>query len=144
MSTKDIIHDAIKHALVKDKWIIIAAPFRLRYEDLELFADLAAKRTLVAEKSGRKIIVEVKSFAGRSLVRELQQSLGQYIMYRDVIELTHLDYELYLAISEATYRDFFTQKAIQVIVRRHNLNLLVVNMHTEEVVKWIEAHTIKS
>lgn len=41
---KDIIHDAVKQALIKDGWTITDDPFRVQYEEFELFADLGAKR----------------------------------------------------------------------------------------------------
>ena len=92
---RDIIHDAVRNALVKDNWTITADPFRLKYEEFDLLADLSAEHPIVATKASRRIIVEIKSFAGRSFVKELQQALGQYKIYLDIIELTGLDYELY-------------------------------------------------
>jgi hypothetical protein len=134
---RDIIHDAVKNALIKDGWTIIADPFRIDYEEFSLSANLAAERPFAAEKNRQKIVVEVKSFGGLSFVRELQQALGQYEMYRDFLELTAPEYELYLAISELVYTDFFMQKAVQVIVQRHQLKLLVVDIEEEEIVEWI-------
>ncbi|MFM7715875.1 MAG: element excision factor XisH family protein [Microcystis sp.] len=34
----------------------------MKYKDAELFADLAAEKPLAAERNGRKIVVEIKSF----------------------------------------------------------------------------------
>jgi hypothetical protein len=42
---KDIIHDAVKNALIKDNWVITHDPFRVEYEELEIFADLAVEKT---------------------------------------------------------------------------------------------------
>ena len=85
---KDAIHDSIKNALVKDGWVIIAEFLQTEYEELEIFADLVAERLpIIAEKQGKKIIIEVKTFAGRSFIRELQQALGQYDLYVDIIAL---------------------------------------------------------
>lgn len=55
MPTRDVIHDTVKNALIKDGWTITADPYVIEYEDLSLFVDLAAERTLAAEKDGRKI-----------------------------------------------------------------------------------------
>ncbi|MCP4111889.1 MAG: XisH protein [Desulfobacteraceae bacterium] len=135
---KDIIHNAVKNALIKDGWIITDDPFRIIYEEFELFADLAAERTpIVAKKDGQKIVVEIKTFGGRSFVKDLQQALGQYTIYRDLMELTGAENELYLAISEFVYNEFFMQRATQAIVQRHQLLLIVVNIEREEIVRWI-------
>ncbi len=110
------------------------------YEELDIFIDLAAEHPpITAEKNGKKIVivVEIKTFAGRSFIRELQQALGQCELYLDMLELTKLNYELYLAISEFVYQDFFLQKGTHTIIQRHQLNLLVVNVEQEEIVKWI-------
>lgn len=42
MPAKDIYHNAVTSALVKDGWTITADPYRILYEDAELYADLAA------------------------------------------------------------------------------------------------------
>jgi hypothetical protein len=90
-----------------------------------LLADLSAERPIIATKENSRIIVEIKSFAGRSFVKELQQALGQYKIYLDIIELTGLDHELYLAVSHLTYKVLFRQKAAQMVLRRHQLRVLV-------------------
>jgi len=109
---KDIIHDAVKNALIKDDWIITHDPFRVEYEELEIFADLAVEKqkTMIAKKNDEKIIIEIKTFAGRSFIKELQHALGQYEVDFDLLELTGLDYELYMATSELVYKDFFLKK----------------------------------
>ena len=129
---RDLIHNAVKHAVQRNGWEIVADPFRIVYAEFVLLADLAANPPDQVE-----LIVEVKSFAGRSFVKELQQALGQYVMYRDFIELNNLDYDLYLAISEIGYNDLFSQQAARVIIQRHQVSLLVVNIEREEIVRWI-------
>ena len=135
---KDLIHNAVKNALIKDGWTITDDPYKIKYEEFELFADLAAERLpIAAQKNGQQIVVEIKMFAERSFVRALQQAMGQYEMYRGFIELTDPTRKLYLAVSHRTYNTFFRQKAVKVIIQRNQLNLLVVNIKQEEVVKWI-------
>ncbi len=136
---KDIIHDAVKNALIKDGWTITADPFYIKYAEFELFADLATERSpLAAEKDGEKIVVEIKTFAGRSFVKDLQQALGQYQIYLSLLEMVASERTLYLAISSFVYNDLFTQKAARLVTQRYNLKLLVVNIHQEKVVQWIK------
>ncbi|WP_446388415.1 element excision factor XisH family protein [Coleofasciculus sp. B1-GNL1-01] len=59
---KDIFHDIVKLALQKDSWTITHDPYRLRYGIADIYIDLAAQEAIAAEKEGRKIAVEVKSF----------------------------------------------------------------------------------
>jgi hypothetical protein len=135
--TRDVIHDAVKNALIKDGWTITADPYVIDYEDLSLFADLAAERTLAAEKDGRRIALEIKSFLGRSEVREFETALGQYQLYRGLLEFTDPARKLFLAVSQATYQDFFQRAAIQLILKRFQVALVTVDVASEEIVQWI-------
>jgi hypothetical protein len=51
MPAKDFYHEAVKNALIKDGWVILADPYRIKYKDAELFADLAVERPLAAEQN---------------------------------------------------------------------------------------------
>jgi len=135
---KDVIHDPVKNALIKNGWAIIAEHFHVAYEELDIFADLVAERQpVVAEKDGQKIIVEIKSFAGRSFIREFQQAIGQYELYLEMIELAGLDYELYLAVSNYVYETFFQRKGTSIIVQRKQIKFVVVDIKQEEIITWI-------
>ncbi len=72
MPAKDLYHDAVKNALIKDGWLIIADPYIIKYEDAELYADLAAEKPIPAERRGQKIVVEIKSFVGKSQMYDFQ------------------------------------------------------------------------
>lgn len=115
MPAKDIYHNAVTSALVKDDWTITADPYRILYEDAELYADLAAERPIAAARDRQKIVVEIKSFVGRSLMHDFHSALGQYLVYRLLIERTEPDYKLYLAIDDITYENLFQQKFVQVV-----------------------------
>lgn len=136
MPKLDIIHNAVKNALIKDGWTITDDPFIIEYKELTLYADLGAERPIAAEREGRKIVVEVKSFVGASKIQDLKIGLGQYEIYVSLLEITEPNRKLYLAISEKVYDEFFTLEAIQVIINRLQVPLIVVNPETEEILKW--------
>lgn len=137
MPAADFIHDAVKNALIKDGWTITADPYTLEYEEIKVFADLAAERLLAGERGEEKIVVESKSFVGRSPIHDLEVALGQYALYLSFLEVTDPERKLYLAVPDDVYDDLFSQKAVQLIVRRHQLSLIVVNVKGEEIVTWI-------
>jgi hypothetical protein len=134
---KDIIHDAVKNALIKDGWTIIADPYIITYGDDKLYVDLAAEYPIAAERNGRKIAVEIKSFVGRSPLHDFEVALGQYMLYLGLLELTEPERKLYLAINHIVYNTLFQQQTFQVILQRFQLSLLVVNVITQEVEQWI-------
>ncbi len=137
MPAKDIYHNEVKNALLKDGWTITADPYFIKYEDAELYADLAAEKPIAAQRQGQKIVVEIKSFIGRSLMYDFHCALGQYIVYRNLIQLTEPEYKLYLAIDDIVYKNFFQRKSIQLITNENKLLLMVVEMEKEEIVQWI-------
>ncbi len=80
MPAKDIYHDAVKNALIKDGWKITDDPLILSIGKKDLFIDLGAEKLIAAEKDQQKIAVEIKSFLGNSQVNDLENALGQYIL----------------------------------------------------------------
>jgi len=82
---RDRFHYHVRNALVQDGWTITDDPLRLQWGVKDMFVDLGAERLLAAEKGQRKIAVEVKSFLGLSEMEDLEQAIGQYIVYHDVL-----------------------------------------------------------
>ncbi len=134
---RDIIHDAIKNALINDGWEITHDPYPIKYGTLRLVADLAAERSFAAEKDGQKIVIEVKSFVSRSAIQDFKLALGQYNLYLGLLEVTSPERVLYLGIGNRVYQDLFVRKEIEFICKRFQVRLLVVDIDIEEVVTWI-------
>lgn len=137
MPKLDIIHNSVKNALIKDGWLITDDPYVIQYRRTTLYADLGAERPIAAERNGQKLVVEVKSFIGASKIQDLKEALGQYDIYRYLLEETAPDRKLYIAISKVAYNTFFTQDVTQLILNRHQLPIIVVDLETEEIMQWI-------
>ncbi|MFN8486717.1 MAG: XisH family protein [Caldilineaceae bacterium] len=137
MPAKDLIHDAVREALENDGWQITHEPYTIEYETIKLSADLAAEPLLAAEREGKKIVIEIKSFVGRSPVQDLKLALGQYNLYVVYLEILAPERQLYLAVSRRTYQEFFEQPAIQIALQRYNVKVLVVDVEKKEIVQWI-------
>lgn len=52
----------------------------------KLFVDWSAEKLLAAEKGERKIAVEIKSFVGKSDINDLEDAVGQYVLYETLLE----------------------------------------------------------
>lgn len=137
MPKLDIIHEAVKNALMKDGWTITDDPYVIRYRRTTLYADLGAEYPIAAERDGQKLVVEVKSFVGASKIQDLKEALGQYDIYCYLLEATAPDRKLYIAVSAVAYKSFFNQDVIQLILTRHQLPLIVVDIEAEEITQWI-------
>jgi hypothetical protein len=136
MPAKDIFHDAARNALVKDGWAVAEHPLHLKWGRRDLYVDLAAERFLAAEKSGRKIAAEVKSFLSASTAQALEQALGQFLIYRLVLRRIEPERKLYLAVSEEAFADVFQKDIGLLVVEDYGIPLVVFDSEAEEIVRW--------
>ncbi len=134
---KDIYHDTVRAALEKDGWTITDDPLTLKVGGRSAFIDLGTEKLFAAEKAGQQIAVEVKSFISPSPVKDLEQALGQYIMYSQVLIQQNFDRSLYLAIPKSVFLDFFSEELPQLMIKLNNLKLLVFDVDSTEVTQWI-------
>ena len=51
MPAKDIYHEQVKNSLIKNGWKMVADPYKIKYKDDELFADLALEKPIALSKS---------------------------------------------------------------------------------------------
>lgn len=137
MPAKDIYHYAVRNALEKESWKITKDPFILKWGTRDLYIDLGAENLIAAEKSGQKIAVEIKSFVGASPVADLENALGQYILYYDILSRLESDRRLYLAIRQETYSELFTEPIGKILIENQRLCLLVFDSEQEVILRWI-------
>mgnify|MGYP001800218885 CR=1 FL=1 len=84
---KDIFHQQVKNALIKDGWIITDDPLTLRIsEAIKVQIDLTDENAIAAERDTEKIAVEIKSFIAGSDISEFHTALGQYLNYVQALE----------------------------------------------------------
>lgn len=101
MPAKDIFHNKVRRALEKEGWTITEDPYRLKWELTTLYVDLAAEKAIAAEKDNQKIAVEIKSFVGKSEMADLEQAIGQYFLYRWIMDMQEPERVLFLAVPES-------------------------------------------
>jgi hypothetical protein len=138
MPRKDIYHDTVKNALIKDGWTITHDPLILSFGRRDIYVDLGAEQPIAAEKEGRKIAVETKSFVNQSAVTDLERAIGQYSLYHLILTQDEPERKLYLAITEDTYKGIFSEPMGQIVLANRIMNLIVFNPFQEVIVKWIE------
>lgn len=137
MPKKDIYHNLVKNALIKDGWTITNDPLILSIGKKDLFIDLGAEKLIAAEKDHQKIAVEIKSFIGNSQVNDLENALGQYILYQEVLLEKQNERLLFLAIKKSAYEEIFEEPIGQILLKRKILNLIVFDEKKEVILQWI-------
>ncbi len=134
---KDMFHQAVINALVKEQWTITADPLQFEYGNVNFKVDLAAERLLSADRGNEKIAVEIKSFLNPSAVTDFYGALGQFLSYRLALETIDPDRLLYLAVPADAYRTFFQFEFTQTAVRRYQILLFVYEPVDEVILQWI-------
>ncbi|MCI0489612.1 MAG: XisH family protein [Blastocatellia bacterium] len=137
MPAKDLYHDHVRQALENDGWTITDDPYGLKWGRATLQIDLAAERLIAAEKDDRKIAVEIKSFVGRSQVDDLENALGQLVLYRYLLRKQEPERLLYLAVHTDVFASFLSQPHVESLLQEETIRLIVFEPRKKEIVKWI-------
>jgi hypothetical protein len=137
MPAKDIYHETVKNALIKDGWTITDDPLKLTIGSRSLYIDLGAEKLIAAQKGAQKIAVEIKSFISPSPIKDLENALGQYILYQNILQNTDSERILYLAIREEVYNDLFAEPIGQLLLNNKQIKLIIFNPDKEELSAWI-------
>lgn len=137
MPARDIFHAPIKKALIADGWNITHDPLRLRWRTTDTYVDLGAEKLLAAEKGHQKIAVEIKSFLGRSMVDDLEDAVGQYALYEELLKRLEPERILYLAISQEAYANTFVDSIGEIFLESKRIRLIVVDITGEAILQWL-------
>lgn len=138
MPARNIYHGAVIQALQADGWTITHDPLLIPFGDRRLFVDLGAERTTIgAERGSERIAVEIASFLADSPVRDLQEAVGQFVVYRALLSQTEPDRALYLGVSTGVYDSVLSEPVGQLVATDVRLRLLVFDPHQQKVIRWI-------
>jgi XisH protein len=138
MSARDIFHESVKRGLIKDGWTITADPLDLEWEGVTVKIDIAADRLISADRADEKVAIEIKSFISPSAISDFHTALGQCLNYQIMLEVHEPDRILYLAIPIDAYETFFQTKLARTAISRYQIQLVVYNPISEEIVQWIK------
>ncbi len=133
---KDLFHNAVKAALIKDGWIITSDPLTIRIDRIKLEVDLAAEKILAAEKDNKKIAVEIKSFINPSTINDFYTALGQFLNYRLALEITEPDRVLFLAVPVDIFESFFQEEFPRAAIQKYSLKLIAYEPNSKEIISW--------
>lgn len=136
MPQKDVYHDTVRRALIKDGWVITHDPLALPFGSTSLYIDLGAEAPIGAEKDGQRIAVEVKSFTGPSEMTDLERALGQFVLYRHVLASEEPERVLFLAVPKDAYEGIFAERHGSSLAQSVGLRLVVFDPGEEAIMQW--------
>jgi hypothetical protein len=143
MSARDKYHNAVKNALVQDGWTITHDTYRIAICRRRGYIDLGAEMPLAAEKEGRRIAVEVKSFLGASELDDLENALGQYGVYHVVLAKRDPGRTLYLALPDEVRALLLDETDFRDILDAFQVRLIFFDPQGERILEWIETKSIE-
>ena len=136
MPALDLYHHNVREALIKDGWDITHDPLHLRWGRKDMYVDLGARQMIVAARDEQRIAVEIKSFINDSEMKDLRDAIGQFVIYRSVLQRTYPEFVLYMAVRDVVYTSLFEEPIGQLLIEDQNLKILVFNVEKEVIVKW--------
>ena len=134
---KDRYHELVKKALQDLDWLITDDPLYIPILKRKLEVDLGAEKLIAAERGIEKIAVEIKSFIGSSRTYDFHSALGQYNVYQFFMEDKDPNRQLYLAITDEVFDDFFQEADTQAICDHFKLKLVVFNADNKIIKTWL-------
>lgn len=137
MPNKDANHDMVVNALIKAGWHILDEQHYLSIgtsalDRRRLFIDIKAQhqtRQIV-------VLIEVKNM-NQSLVHELMEIIGQYIVYRAALDYLDDHTPLYIAIPEEAYKEIILHPLGKQSVETAKIQMVLYNYQKEEIIRWI-------
>ncbi len=136
MPARDKYHDAVRNALIKDGWTITDDPLRLVWGKRDTYVDLGAERLLGAAKGGQLIAVEIKGFGGPSEMADLEKAIGQFTLYRTVMQEVEPGRELFLAVPQKVMEELFLDDLGQLLLRNNLAQVFSFDPEEEVIVQW--------
>lgn len=135
MARRDKFYQIVWDALEAEGWTITHEEYVFD-ADPQLSTDLGAERLLAAERQLEKIAVEIKSFLQDSQVAELEKAIGQYGLYRKLLESQEPNRKLYLAVPRHAYEDIFGRQVGKLAIEVFELQLIVYDVAQQEPLLW--------
>lgn len=132
MPAKDTLHDTVIVALEKDDWIVTAEQFSLYIGKRRLWIDLRVEKL----DEIRVILVEVKGHINASPILYLESLIGQYTLYRVVLNQQKINTPLYVAIPSTVYNSILKEEIGQEAIEQLDLKLIVFDAEREDIILW--------
>lgn len=92
---------------------------------------------IAAERGLEKIAVEIKSFRSESEMKDLEDAVGQFVVYEHLLSRYDPDRRLYLAVSDEIHQSVFQEEAATVLIKDSVIRLLTFDSRQEVIVEWI-------
>lgn len=70
-------------------------------------------------------------------MKDLEEAIGQFVLYEHLLNRYEPERTLYLAVSEDVRKSVFEEEAGQVLIEDKIVRLLTFDVTQQEIIKWI-------
>ena len=72
-----------------------------------------------------------------SALADLHEAVGQYAVYRSVLEHVDAGREIYLAVPIRVHEGIFSERVGQIVLESQHIKLIVFDHQSERITRWI-------
>lgn len=140
MPALDKCHEQVVRAFQKDGWWVVKSPLMIDVEDRRAYIDVLFSRG--TNGTGEHLlVVEIKCFGDdNTITTDIYTSLGQYQIYRLLLEKSRRNYPLYLSVPKHIFEQKF-DKIILELMATERINVVIVDIELEVIVGWMDYRT---
>ncbi|NDJ52044.1 MAG: hypothetical protein GYB68_03045 [Chloroflexi bacterium] len=136
MPAQDQHHEIVGRSLEKAGWQVVDEQVYISIGDTpetrqRFFIDLHAQSS-----QGMVVLIEIKSL-DRSLIHQLMELLGQYLVYRTALDFLEITLPLYVAVPHSVYLYGLGYGIGELILERYQVPVVTYDPVLEVIIEWI-------
>ena len=135
---RDKFHQEVKTALETEGWTVTDDPLYLKVGRIPIHIDIGAEKMIAAEKEGKKIAVEIKTFGMPSFITALYEAVGKYLIYSEALTYIKSDRTLYLAMPSKVYKEFCEEPIVKNTFQKYDVKIILYNPNSKDKMQWIK------
>ncbi|MEO8609925.1 MAG: element excision factor XisH family protein [Chloroflexota bacterium] len=133
----DSCHQQVVNALEKAGWNVEKSAYVIELDRIRVFPDIRARQ--INGQVDEILVVEVKCFPHEENYQdELYRAIGQYLIYRTIMEMKAVPAKIYMAIPVFVYNRLFQRQVVAKTIQETKIRLIVVDIDREEIVQWLD------
>ncbi len=68
---------------------------------------------------------------------DLEQTIGQYVLYRMLLNKIDPEREIYLAVTDIIYDEIFNESIGKLVINELSMQLIIIDSKQKDIKRWI-------
>jgi hypothetical protein len=136
MPNIDSCHDQVVNALSKEGWQLEQSPYTVILGRRRIYIDGLFSRGANGARE-QLFLLEIKCFSDlQRITSDIYISIGQYLVYKQMLAVTDPDLPMYISIPLETYTTQFDDVLFEAF-KTNRIRMVIVDLEMEQVTQWI-------